>query len=127
MYWLAVVLALGDAAALRWIDPQPLARLRLVAFDTLQQLQPRTVDPAYPVRIIDIDERSLAAIGAWPWRRETLARLVDQLLASGARVVAFDFVLPHAEPDALSALPQAIRNTPVMQSLAADAGGPSIR
>jgi adenylate cyclase len=118
MYWLAVVLALGDAAALRWIDPQPLARLRLVAFDTLQQLQPRTVDPAYPVRIIDIDERSLAAIGAWPWRRETLARLVDQLLASGARVVAFDFVLPHAEPDALSALPQAIRDTPVMQSLA---------
>lgn len=118
MYWLAVVLALGDAAALRWIDPQPLARLRLVAFDTLQQLQPRTVDPAYPVRIIDIDERSLAAIGAWPWRREILARLVDQLLASGARVVAFDFVLPHAEPDALSGLPQTIRNTPVMQSLA---------
>ena len=117
MYWLAVVLALGDAAALRWIDPQPLARLRLVAFDTLQQLQPRKVDPAYPVRIIDIDERSLAKIGAWPWRREILARLVEQLLAFEAKVVAFDFVLPNPEPDVLSALPQAIRNTPGMQSL----------
>jgi adenylate cyclase len=117
MYWMAVVLALGDAAALRWIDPQPLARLRLVAFDTMQQLQPRTADPAYPVRIVDIDERSLAAIGAWPWRREILARLVEQLLASGARVVAFDFVLPHAEPDVLSALPQAIKDAPALLPL----------
>lgn len=117
MYWLAIVLALGDAALLRWIDPQPLARLRLVAFDTLQQLQPRKADPAYPVRVVDIDERSLAAIGAWPWRREVLAGLVDQLQALGARVVAFDFVLPHAEPDALSALPQAVRNTPDIQAL----------
>jgi adenylate cyclase len=117
MYWLVVLLTLGDAAAMRWIDPQPLARLRLVAFDTLQQLQPRKVDPTYPVRIVDIDERSLAAIGAWPWRREVLARLVDQLLALGARVVAFDFVLPQAEPDVLSTLPQTIRDTPDMQSL----------
>src|SRR5215510_1379017 len=117
MYWLVVVLGLCAAAALRWMDPQPLARLRLVAFDLLQQLQPRKVDPAYPVRIVDIDERSLAAIGAWPWRRETLARLVEQLLALGAKVVAFDFVLPHAEPDLLSAFPQAIRDTPDMQSL----------
>jgi len=117
MYWLAVAFALGGAAALRWIDPQPLARLRLVAFDTLQQLQPRKVDPAYPVRIVDIDERSLAAIGAWPWRREILARLVEQLQALGARVVAFDFVLSHADPDVLSVLPQATREAPDMQRL----------
>jgi adenylate cyclase len=117
MYWLMVLLALGGAATTRWIDPQPLARLRLVAFDTLQQLQPRKVDPSYPVRIVDIDERSLVAIGAWPWRRDVLARLVDQLLDLGARVVAFDFVLPQAEPDVLSTLPRAIRDTPDMQSL----------
>ena len=117
MYWLAVMLALGAAAAVRWIDPQPLARIRLVAFDTLQQLQPRKADPAYPVRIVDIDERSMAAIGAWPWRREVLARLVEQLFAFDARVVAFDFVLPHAEPDALSVLPEAVRSTPEMQAL----------
>ena len=81
MYWLAVLLVLGAAAIVRWIDPQLLARLRLIAFDTLQQLQPRQADPAYPVRIIDIDERSLTAIGAWPWRRETLAEVVEALLA----------------------------------------------
>ena len=117
MYWLIVALTLASAAALRWFDPQALARLRLVAFDTMQQLRPRKVDPAYPVRIIDIDERSLSVVGAWPWRREVLARLVDRLFADGAKVIAFDFVLPYAEPDPLSELPAEIRGAPEMQPL----------
>lgn len=117
MYWLIVALTLASAAALRWYDPQALARLRLVAFDTMQQLRPRKVDPAYPVRIIDIDERSLSVVGAWPWRREVLARLVDRLFSDGAKVIAFDFVLPYAEPDPLSELPAEIRGAPEMQPL----------
>ena len=32
------------------------------------------------VTIIDIDERSLAAVGQWPWGRDVLARLVTRLL-----------------------------------------------
>jgi adenylate cyclase len=117
MYWLAVLLVLGAAAIVRWIDPQLLARLRLIAFDTLQQLQPRQADPTYPVRIIDIDEPSLTAIGAWPWRREILAEVVEALLARGAKVVAFDIVLASAEPDFLAALPSSIRLAPDMQPL----------
>jgi adenylate cyclase len=117
MYWLAILLALGAAAVVRGIDPQPLARIRLVAFDTLQQLQPRKVDPAYPVRIISIDEPSLAAIGAWPWRREVLAGLVEQLLARGAKVVALDFVLADVEAGILSAIPPALKATPEVQAL----------
>jgi adenylate cyclase len=117
MYWLPVMLVLGAAAAVRWIDPAPIARMRLVAFDTLQQLQPRKVDPAYPVRIVDVDERSLAAIGPWPWRREVLARLVETLLGQGAKVVTFDVVLSHAEPDLAAALPEAIRRTQAFEPL----------
>lgn len=117
MYWLAIVIALCAAAVVRVIDPQPLARVRLVAFDMLQQLQPRPVDPAYPVRIISIDERSLAAMGAWPWRRDVLANLVERLLAEGATVVALDFVLPNVESDILSTIPPGLRNTPEVQAL----------
>jgi adenylate cyclase len=117
MYWLAILLALGAAAMVRGIDPQPLARIRLVAFDTLQQFQLRRVDPAYPVRIISIDERSLAAIGAWPWRREVLADLVERLLAQGAKVVALDFVLANVEADIMSAIPPALRSAPEVQAL----------
>ena len=117
MYWLAILLALGAAAVVRGIDPQPLARIRLVAFDTLQQLQPRRVDPFHPVRIISIDEQSLAAMGAWPWRRDVLAGLVERLLAQGAKVVALDFVLANVEADIVSAIPPELRSTPEVQAL----------
>jgi adenylate cyclase len=117
MYWLIVVLTLACAATLRWFDPQPLARLRLVAFDTMQQLRPRKVDSAYPVRIVDIDERSLSMVGAWPWRREVLARLVEQLFLDGAKVIGFDFVLPYAEQNPLAELPAGVKGAPEMQPL----------
>ncbi len=49
------------------------------------------------VVIVDIDERSLAAIGQWPWRRDVIARLVTRLREGGAAAVAIDVVF--AEPD----------------------------
>ena len=55
-----------------------------------------------------------------------LARLVEQLLALGATVVAFDFVLPHTEPDLLSTLPEAIKGHPNAVA-PAGAGGASVR
>jgi adenylate cyclase len=50
------------------------------------------------VAIVDIDERSLATIGRWPWRRDVVATLVDQLFDRySATVVGFD--VAFAEPD----------------------------
>ena len=51
------------------------------------------------VRIVDIDDQSLARIGQWPWPRSKIAELVDRL-GSSAAAVAFDIVF--AEPDASS-------------------------
>jgi CHASE2 domain-containing sensor protein len=57
--------------------------------------------PARPtsdrVVIIDVDERSLASVGQWPWRRDVIGRLVSRLREYGASVVALDIVF--AEPD----------------------------
>jgi adenylate cyclase len=94
----AAVLAL--AVALRIVDPDPVARLRLSAFDSYLNLKPREADPAFPVRIVDIDEASLAKIGQWPWPRSELARIVERLADAGAKTVAIDLIL--AEPDRLS-------------------------
>ena len=52
------------------------------------------------MRIVDIDDHSLATIGQWPWPRTIVAQLVDRLAASGAAVVAFD--IDFAEPDRTS-------------------------
>lgn len=91
---------LAAAVLLRIGDPDPVARLRLSVFDTYLNLKPREADPAFPVRIVDIDEASLAKIGQWPWPRSELATIVERLGDAGAKTVAIDLIL--AEPDRLS-------------------------
>ncbi|HWK39754.1 MAG TPA: adenylate/guanylate cyclase domain-containing protein [Hyphomicrobium sp.] len=88
------------AVVLRIADPEPVARMRLSVFDTYLNLAPRTPDSAYPVRIVDIDDASLARLGQWPWPRSHIASIVDRLKAAGARTVTLDLIL--AEPDRLS-------------------------
>lgn len=96
---------------LRGYDPPLLQYLRNAGFDQLQRIWPREkLD--LPVRIVDIDERSLAELGQWPWSRKTLGRLVDELNTLGAAVVAFDIIFP--EPDRLS--PSRIANDPDLLS-----------
>ena len=80
-------------AALRLTDPAPIVRLRLIVFDTYQRLQPRVYDPELPVRIIDVDDESIRAIGQWPWSRTVLARLTERLTELGASAIAYDIVL----------------------------------
>lgn len=67
----------------------------------LRLTMPRTVDPR--VVILDIDEKSLAEQGRWPWGRDKLALLMDKLFNQyGMRLVGFDVVF--AEPDHSSGL-----------------------
>jgi len=99
-YLALVVAVLAGALALRGADPRPVARLRLLAFDTFQQLAPRTYDPNLPVRIIDIDDQSLDKLGQWPWPRSVMADLINTLADQGAVTVGFDIVF--AEPDRLT-------------------------
>lgn len=99
-----VLLALGAALALafavvRLSDPDPVRDLRLTGFDYLQRLDPRPFRPV-PVRVVDIDDAALAALGQWPWPRSRMAALTDRLAEAGAAVVVHDIL--YAEPDRLS-------------------------
>lgn len=65
------------------------------------------------VVIVDIDEGSLARIGAWPWSRQRMAELLDKLAAAGAGPVAFDIAFPDARPgDAV--LAESLRRNPAV-------------
>jgi adenylate cyclase len=86
-------------AALRIADFAPIEELRVRTFDTFQRFDPR-VKTARPVTIVDIDERSLAKLGQWPWPRTRIADLVSNLTKLGAVVIAFDVVF--SEPDRLN-------------------------
>jgi adenylate cyclase len=93
-------------AVLRVADPAPIEELRVRTFDTFQLIQPR-VKTVRPVTIVNIDEKSLAKLGQWPWPRTRIADLVNDLTRLGAAVIAFDVLF--AEPDRLN--PDAAANT----------------
>lgn len=100
----SIALAFGFAlvvlcTAFRIADPYNLRLARELVFDAFQRAEPRA-DSDVPVRVVDIDEASLARLGQWPWPRSELARLVERLSGLGAAAIAFDMVFP--EPDRLS-------------------------
>jgi adenylate cyclase len=95
---LCLALLIG-VAALRVADFAPIEELRVRTFDTFQRIDPR-VKTARPVTIIDIDEKSLAKLGQWPWPRTRIADLVANLTKLGAVVIAFDAIF--SEPDRLN-------------------------
>ncbi len=47
---------------------------------------------------LDIDDRSLDAIGKWPWPRAKMARLIDEIAVAKPKAVAVDVVMTDPEP-----------------------------
>ena len=96
-----VLAALAQAAGLL---PRPLigALDNAIADARLRTFMPHTLDAR--IVIVDVDEKSLAQVGRWPWSRDRLAALADELFArQKAAVVGFDTVF--AEPDTSTGLP----------------------
>ncbi len=114
-YWAVCATILAVALLIRIADPVIVQSLRLIVFDTFQRLAPRDFDPNLPVRIVDIDEASLAQIGQWPWPRTTMRDLVVKLGDAGASAIAFDVLF--AEPDR-SSLEQIVKHLPPEQAQA---------
>src|SRR6516164_5893350 len=74
--------------------------LRENAFDlvlTSEQALHRPVASDLKVMVVDIDRASIDALGAWPWPRTTMARLVEAVASARPAAVAIDVLF--AEPD----------------------------
>jgi serine/threonine-protein kinase len=56
-------------------------------------------EPAKNIAIIAIDRESLDRIGRWPWSREVLAKMTDQLAAAKAKVIANTILLSEPQID----------------------------
>ena len=82
----AAALALvAGALVLRIIDPGIITELRVRGFDLVEQVWPRASDSAR-VAIVDIDEKSLAQYGQWPWPWHLVAKLVRRIAQGHPRV-----------------------------------------
>ena len=91
----AGILASLIMAGLYVVQPTVLRFLDYKIYDQLLRRQHTTKTSGVPV-IIDIDEKSLAALGQWPWPRYRVALLLEKIRMAGA----MDMVL--AEPDRTS-------------------------
>lgn len=94
---LSVGVALSLLTALLVLSsPPPFQRAKAAIYDV--QLANLTTSAPSPLPIIiDIDERSLADYGQWPWPRYRIALLLAKLHRWGASVVALDMVFAEAD------------------------------
>lgn len=86
-------------------SPEPYRRLGY-ALDDWRQAQLLKTVPDSRIALVDIDERSLDAIGPWPWPRAVMARLAQNLFTQyHAKAVGLDVMFPEAgSPDGDRAL-----------------------
>ena len=81
------------------LDPPIVASLRNAVFDGYQRVFPRT-RISEPAIIVEIDEKSLAKLGQWPWPRTRMAELIDRIAANKPSAIGLDLLFP--EPDRFS-------------------------
>jgi adenylate cyclase len=72
-------------------------RLEATAFDLVlaadHGLRPRVAHGGHPpVIVVDLDRRSLDAVGPWPWPRARMAALVEAIAAAKPAVAAIDIL-----------------------------------
>ena len=90
-----------------------------VLYDTFSRLMP--APPSDDIVVIEIDDRSLTALGPWPWSRQVHADLISRLAEAGTGPVAYDvlFIEPKAEDADLARAIQKAGNVHVPALLSA--------
>ena len=86
----------------------PPKRVDDVLYDVLARANDRPADTS--ILIVDIDDRSLAQLGAWPWSRDVHGQMIDRLSAAGASTIVYDVLFSQrsSDPARDQALGQAI-------------------
>jgi CHASE2 domain-containing sensor protein len=83
-------------AVLSLYRPSFLANLEYGAYDELVRAE-RTRPPGGRVAIVDVDERSLSALGQWPWRRDLIGGLIARIRDLGASTIALDIIFAESD------------------------------
>lgn len=100
-----IVFSLAAMVVMPWgfIQPRALDDIRNFAFDAFQRQSPRKYDPEMPVRVVGIDEESLALYGQWPWPRKRLAALTQSLNRLGASAIVYDMIFAESDRASIKA------------------------
>jgi adenylate cyclase len=88
-------------------------RLRELGFDQVLAAdslfhRSQSTHPDAQVIVVDIDRRSLEAVGPWPWPHATIAKLVDAIAAAKPAVIAIDILFAEQDSRSPAALARAL-------------------
>jgi adenylate cyclase len=93
-----VAIGLAVVAAITYFNRSGrLESVELSASDRLIYRPGASQAPSGAVVIARIDDKSIAALGRWPWGRDVQARLVRALMDYHAAVVGFDVMMPERD------------------------------
>src|SRR5215471_3679535 len=76
--------------------PSVVERLDYSVYDALLRSAPLR-PPSGRVAIVDVDERSLAAVGQWPWGRDVVGELIGRLRGLGASTIGLDMIFAESD------------------------------
>ncbi|PIS11381.1 MAG: adenylate/guanylate cyclase domain-containing protein, partial [Bdellovibrio sp. CG10_big_fil_rev_8_21_14_0_10_47_8] len=90
-------------------ERRKLPNYRLALFDAVDWLDLKSRDVRFRMRgerepspeaaLLTIDDRSIEEIGRWPWSREKIAFVVDEMMKYGAKAIGFDIVFSERQID----------------------------
>lgn len=119
--WLAVALV-ATLLVIALVLGRLTDRLDHIVYDRALAASERP--PPDDIVIVAIDNRSLQAIGRWPWPRRVHAAALDRLAEARPRAIGYDvlFVEPTDDDDVLAA---AVRRSPTYLPQVIDVPGPN--
>jgi len=104
----------------RWFGYPLIVVMALLAFSTalihpdfIEQIELKSLDQRFKIRgpitpdsrvvIVAVDDNSLSEVGRWPWSRDKIAGIVDNILNKyGAKAIGFDIVFSEKQANPLT-------------------------
>ncbi|MGE3758348.1 MAG: CHASE2 domain-containing protein, partial [Pseudobdellovibrionaceae bacterium] len=76
-------------------------------YDTVNWVDQKTIDarfvtrglraPQNKIALLAVDDQALAEVGRWPWDREVIAKITDNLMGNGAKSLGFDIIFSESQ------------------------------
>lgn len=80
---------------IKFINPPIIQKISFINYDFYQKVFNR--GEVKDITIVDIDEKSIAKIGQFPWRRDIYSRILTNLNLHNPKAIAFDIVFSEED------------------------------